>query len=124
MASVQSVGGIATILQVPPEATLNVNVRLYAKLETGLLVIDPGQQSMVVGPNEESLRNGIEGLREVLTSMLTWGELPSEHRVNHWSGVLQALSEQGVETDPETLMRLPFEMLADRATRERLAQGP
>src|SRR5688572_23740621 len=80
VAAVRWVGGIATIMRVSPASALNVNVRLFVKPRSGLLVVDPSLQTFVMAPNRQSLNN----LETSISGMLRTGQLPSEHRRGHW----------------------------------------
>jgi len=130
MAHVRLVGGIATInrpsatinrpsatINRPSEARshapdlINVYVRLFAKLNNGLLAIDPHPQSMRVGVPHDQARTLPDRVTRSL-GVAVGGVLPSELRAAKWGRVVEILDEQfGVATDPETLMALPFNLL-------------
>jgi hypothetical protein len=116
MAHVRSVGGIATINRLAEARShdpdlINVYVRLFAKLNDGLLAIDPHPQSVRVGVPHDQARSLPDRVARSLGAEVG-GVLPSELRVAHWGGVVETLDERfGVSTDPETLMALPFDLL-------------
>jgi hypothetical protein len=116
MAHVRLVGGIATINRLADARSrdpdlINVYVRLFAKLNTGLLAIDPHSQTVGVGvPHDEARTLPARVTRSLGAAV--GGVLPSELRAAHWGRVVEILDEQfGVSTDPETLMALPFNLL-------------
>jgi hypothetical protein len=119
MARVMSVGGIGTLMETrmgaqPEGASVNIAVALFAKLDQGVLVIDPNSYTLTVAmPLDE--RASAERLEETLWTMFSFGDLPPEHRQSHWQRVVDALAERGISTDPETLMSLPFELVLERA---------
>jgi len=112
MARVESAGGIATVQRVDggdPDL-VNVNVRLFAKLDSGLLAIDRGPQSINAGV----ARVDLPDLASLIPEALRSAEMTANHRASAWRGVLDDLRETyGIRTDPETLMSLPFDLVAD-----------
>ncbi len=116
MAHIRLVGGIATINRLAQARSrdpdlLNVYVRLFAKLNNGLLAIDPRPQSVGVGVPHDQARTLPDRVTRSL-GVEVGAVLPSELRVAHWGRVVKILDEQfGVSTDPETLMALPFNLL-------------
>jgi hypothetical protein len=122
MARVESAGGIATLQRVEDQDGdhIDVNVRLFAKLDSGLLAVDRNPQSVSAGIHREDLHD----LPSLIQQALRSGELTSDHRASAWGGVLEDLRETfGVSTDPETLMSLPFDLVPDGELR-RLVDGP
>ena len=112
MARVESAGAIATLQRGGEEdpARVDVNVRLFAKLDSGLLAVDRNPQSVSAEIHREDLHDLSSLIQEALRS----DELTSDHRASAWGGVLEDLHETfGVSTDPETLMSLPFDLVAD-----------
>jgi hypothetical protein len=110
MARVASVGGIATLRRAENAGEVRVAIRLFAKLDDGLLAIDRDPQTLEVGLGREELG----ALDEAVVTALRFGELPPEERESHWGGVIEELRETfAVRTDPETLMSLPFDLVAD-----------
>jgi hypothetical protein len=118
MTRVVSVGGIGTLLnssaQPEDEAprAVNVGVVLFAKLDFGRLVFDPLGRTLTMAPVESA--QSPEELEALLHASLTDGDLSAYRGTNHWRRVLAALDELGVNTDADTLMQLPFELLLDR----------
>jgi hypothetical protein len=112
MARVESAGGIATLQradETDPE-TIDVNVRLFAKLDSGLLAVDRSPQSVNAGIARVDLPDLASLVPEALRSV----ELDSDRRASAWGGVLDDLRETfGIRTDAETLMSLPFDLVAD-----------
>ena len=115
MARVVSTGGLVTILD--PDrggesgggaSHVNLNLRLFALEDRGLLAIDPASQSFSSAIARERVPPA-EGFSDFISSVLRLSETPSEHRQGYWGGVVSALRELGIETDPETLQALPFE---------------
>jgi hypothetical protein len=112
MAHVESTGAIATLQRVPQEDDdrLDVNLRLFAKLDSGLLAVDRSPQSVNAGV----ARVDLPDLASLVPETLRSGELDSAHRASTWGGVLDDLRETfGIRTDAETLMSLPFDLVAD-----------
>lgn len=112
MARVESAGGIATVQRVDggdPDL-VNVNVRLFAKLDSGLLAVDRSPQSINAGVSREDLAE----LGSLIPQALRSDEMTAGRRASAWGGVLDELRETfGVSTDAETLMSLPFDLVAD-----------
>jgi hypothetical protein len=120
MASIQSIGAIVTVNRAfdepdPNDSHVNLHVRYFAKLDTGLTVIDPNPQSQALGIARDQMVD-LEGMLGI--PMARMGELSAEHRLAPWEGVLEALKKVTSGSDPETLQRLPFEVLADGEVRE------
>jgi hypothetical protein len=112
VARVESTGGIATLQRVESEDadTLGVNVRLFAKLDSGLLAVDRSPQSFAAGV----ARLDLPDLGSLTAEALRSGELSSDNRASAWGGVLEDLRETfRIRTDAETLMSLPFDLVAD-----------
>jgi hypothetical protein len=112
MARVESAGGIATVQRVDSEdpELVNVNVRLFAKLDSGLLAVDRSPQRVNAG----IARTDLPDLASLIPEALRSADLGSGHRASAWGGVLDDLRETfGVHTDPETLMSLPFDLVPD-----------
>jgi hypothetical protein len=112
VARVESTGGIATLQRVESEDPdmLGVNVRLFAKLDSGLLAVDRNPQSVNAGV----ARVDLPELESLVPQALRSDELESGHRASTWGGVLDDLRETfGIRTDAETLMSLPFDLVAD-----------
>jgi hypothetical protein len=112
MAHVESAGGIATLQRVGEDdsETVDVNVRLFAKLDSGLLAVDRNPQSVNAG----IARVDLPDLASLVPEALRSGDLDSDHRASAWGGVLDDLRETfGIRTDAETLMSLPFDLVAD-----------
>ena len=125
MARVMSIGGIVTINRMAEEVAdpsiVNLNVRLFAKLDLGLLAIDPRPQSMAIGMGRNKLHELPDNVRQ---TMAMAGALPAGHRDSYLGGVVAVLADQfGVHTDVETLMALPFDLLPDSECRDALL-GP
>ena len=121
MARVESAGGIATLQRgdTGDPDLVDVNVRLFAKLDSGLLAIDRNPQSVNAGIHRADLHD----LPSLIQQALRSDELTSDHRASAWGGVIEDLRETfGVSTDPETLMSLPFDLLADGELRALLAR--
>lgn len=116
MAHVRLVGGIATINRLAEVRShdpdlVNVYVRLFAKLNNGLLAIDPHPQSVGVGMSRDEARTLPDRVMRSL-GVAVGGLLPSELRDANWGRVVKILDQQfGVSTDAETLMALPFNLL-------------
>jgi hypothetical protein len=111
-ARVESAGGIATLGRVEARDpdSLTLNVRLFAKLDSGLLAVDRSPQSCQAG----IVRVDLEDLATLVVEALRSGELTAGHRAGYWGGVLDDLRETfGVRTDAETLMSLPFDLVPD-----------
>ena len=123
MARVQSIGAIATLSRLRPEeqqedSLVNVHLRLYAKVDNGLLAIDPNPQTSVVG----LARDGLGAIEEAVQFALWMPQTPTEHRQAQFARVIEELRVQhGVEIDAETLRSLPFELLPDAELRELIA---
>lgn len=121
MARVRSVGAIATLSRVPELAQVqeaqgiaNVHMRLFAKLDNGLLAIDPNPQTAGFGVPLQSAERAID----MFELMLRSNDLPGEHRQAQWSRVVHELASTfDVHIDAETLKSLPFELIADDETR-------
>ncbi len=123
MARITSVGGIATLLHVPEADAdiINVNVRLYAKTDMGLLAIDRRPQSYSSGVQRDALRkreaNALRTLHQAPDFLRP--ELGEGRTQGPWQGVMEELKEFfELETDPETLQALPFELVVDRELAE------
>jgi hypothetical protein len=119
MARVESAGGIATLHRVDSAdpKIVDVSLRLFAKVDVGLLAIDPDPQTFIL----TLPRGQLLDLEEATLLSLRWSELEAEHRRGYWGGVMQVLRETyEVTTDPETLMSLPFELMPDAELRELL----
>jgi hypothetical protein len=132
MARVQSVGGIATLQRLPKElaeeqdpsvaeGSTSIHVRLYAKTDMGLLAIDPRPQSYGAAIPREALKRGEDyaqiGL--VVAPEFHFEELGEGRTQGPWHGVIEELkSSFEIETDPETLQALPFELIFDRELAE------
>ena len=115
MARVLAVGAIVTVNHddaLPKNAPLNLHLRLYAKVDDGTLVIDPAAQTAGLGIDRARLPDA-RGFRETVKLALSYGDLPSTHRQAQWSRIVNGLGERGIDTDPETLMNLPLELLLD-----------
>ncbi len=118
MARVRSVGAIATVGDGPVAERVGVHLRLFAKTDAGLLAIDPRPETATV---EVAARDpgALLGQVALVLGVAAGGQIPARVRAGHWGRVVAALAEQfGIETDPETLMALPFELLADAPLRE------
>lgn len=116
MARVESAGGIATVQRVESgDAELvNVNVRLFAKLDSGLLAVDRNPQSVNAGV----ARVDLPDLASLIPEALRSTEMTADNRASAWRGVLDDLRESfAIRTDPETLMSLPFDLVADAELR-------
>ena len=112
MARVESAGGIATLHRVEVEDAdlVNVNVRLFAKLDSGLLAVDRSPQSVNAG----IARVDLPELGGLVQEALRSDAMTAGHRASAWGGVLEDLRATfGVNTDAETLMALPFDLVAD-----------
>jgi hypothetical protein len=124
MARVTSIGGIATILRLFPASaesaeSRQVNIRLFAKLDSGILAIDPAPQSISMGYADDA--NMAHLADQVARSMGLAGQLTAGHRQSFWGRVLDVLEQDhSVKTDAETLMALPFELLMDDELRGQL----
>lgn len=116
MARVVSTGGFVTLLDMDRDldpktaVTINLNVRLFALVDNGLLAIDPASQSTGGGYSRDSLPSRSR-LGDVTSAIFRIPQLPSGHRGAIWGGVIAALKELNIETDPETLQALPFEAI-------------
>lgn len=124
MARVQSVGGIATVqgrFRGQPEHEdvggdiLNINVRLFAKTEVGLLAIDPRPQTYVTTIPRDALRSRQP---HTLLGLLRAPEFlhpeVEDRTQGPWRGVIEDLRRTfSIETDAETLQALEFELLMD-----------
>jgi hypothetical protein len=112
MARVRSAGGIATLHHIDHDDgnEVHVVVRLFAKLDDGMLAIDRDPVSLDVGVPAGQLAT----LHDAVVTALRFGELPEEERQSYWGGVVEELRETfSVRTDPETLMSLPFDLVPD-----------
>jgi hypothetical protein len=99
--------------------TINVSVRLLALLEIGLAVAAKGNPS-TVGFARNSVAD-LGALEEIVLKMARMGSVPSQHRQAQWGGLVDALAEFGIETDAETLLALPIELVAVEAVRDLFA---
>lgn len=115
MARVISTGGILTLhdptadgLPTPQAGLVNLHVRLFALVDSGLTAIDPRPQSFAWTSSQGPLP-ALEGLADKISSSLRDADLPSGHRQASWSRVVAELKGFGIETDPETLQALPFD---------------
>jgi hypothetical protein len=120
MARVESVGGIATLQRVEVEDPdlVNVNVRLFAKLDSGLMAVDRSPQSVNAGV----ARADLPELGGLVQEALRSDAMTAGHRASAWGGVLDDLRETfGISTDAETLMSLPFDLVADGELRALVA---
>jgi hypothetical protein len=120
MARVRSVGAIATVDEEEAHSSerLSVHLRLFAKTDDGLLAIDPHPETATVTVQARD-PGALLGQVALVLGVAAGGQIPAEMRAGHWGRVVGALADQfGIETDPETLMVLPFELLADEALRE------
>jgi hypothetical protein len=136
MARVKSIGALATVnrmmelrdsdavlpdLEPGAVQPFNVHVRLFAKLNDGLLAMDPRPQTMGVGvvPSE------FGDLAQLIQSQMQMaGQLPAEHRDAWWGRVIAVLAEvHKVHIDATTLMALDFELVPDGELRAVLAGG-
>ena len=118
MAGVRSVGAIVTVVNVaaldlPEDAppvldgtVVNFAVRLFAKLDSGMLAI-PRPPGIGIALRRDELSLG------VLRSRLPHrdGALPPHIRRATWDAVADELRSLGITTDSQSLMELPFEAL-------------
>ena len=112
VAKVRSTGAVATLLESAGDTT-NILLYLFAKLDIGALVI--GQRATTFAPNTEIM--SVEDIGEGLQHMLGYGDLRPDHRRSHWGELVERLAAVDVHTDPETLVRLPFEIVPDASVR-------
>jgi hypothetical protein len=121
MARVESVGAIATLKRSDEDeddGSLSVSIRLFAKLDSGLMAIDRDPESLSL---QMPTRVALEQLAEITATALSYGELPPAHRREHWEGLIAELRASSlVHTDAETLMSLPFDLVPDGELREAL----
>lgn len=85
-----------------------LNTRLFALADNGLMAIDASAQSTAAGYGREALPRRAQ-LGKVISCAFRLPQLPPGHREAIWAGLVDALKELGIETDPETLQALPFE---------------
>ena len=96
---------------------VNLYVRLFAITDHGLAVMDERPQSQTYGTNRSDLAS-LDDLEGKLVAMLRFEDLPSEHRKMIWQPLLDELSKIfNIQSDPETLQSLPFELVPVRAVR-------
>jgi hypothetical protein len=124
MASVDSIGAAVTVLRFPEmddqESThINLYVRLFARLDSGVLVFSAD----VSGTTASVQRDQLNQLEEFVLMALRVDQLPADHRQGQWRGVLDQLATLNINTDPETLIRLPFELLPDAEVRALIGSG-
>lgn len=121
MARVRSTGALATLLR-PEElgggdpGTVNLSLRLFAVLDIGASVVSPGAAS-TVAPDLKRLRS-LDDVEAISLVGFRLGQLPTDHRQAIWSGLVDELAKFDVQTDPETLQALPFELVPTREVRE------
>jgi hypothetical protein len=125
VARIASTGGLVTVTNLPlPEEgdpnIVNLSIKLFAVLEMGVAVFDPRPQSQGMGFNRGSIK-GVAGLEDYLISSLRYDELPAEHRKAHWQPLLGELEKYEIQSDPETLRSLPFELVPVQAVRDLFA---
>lgn len=122
MARIQSVGAIATLGPAiegdPP--SINVNLRLFAKIERGLLAIDPAAQSFGAGVALGSLAKVAEVTESGLRAQQ---RLPKGIMTDPWERVAAELKKLSVETDAETLRALSFDFVPDGELRGLLEEN-
>jgi hypothetical protein len=79
MARVVSTGAVVTVSHWEGDAAqtapLNLHLRLYAKLDNGLLAIDPNPQTAGMGVDRSRIGDA-ENLRAMSKLSLSWGQLP------------------------------------------------
>jgi hypothetical protein len=121
MARVESVGGIATLKRgtdAEDDGSLSVSIRLFAKLDSGLMAIDHDAESLSL---QMPTRVALDELAGITATALRYGELPPAHRREHWEGLVAELHATSlIHTDAETLMSLPFDFVPDGELREAL----
>jgi hypothetical protein len=103
MAVIRGVG--ARIFVVPSgESPHNFGVQLFADLPSGERVTTDEVTTFGAG----ALPDTVEDLETVLLASLRHPNLTAEQRDAFWGPLVTALREGGVDTDAETIMRLPF----------------
>jgi hypothetical protein len=97
-----------TVFGIEPDPSIqNTDARLFADLADWRRIVDPHPQSFAVGGAPPS---SLAELRQVVSISLQHGQIPSGHRSSCWGGLLDDLSELGIETDAETLKSLPLHL--------------
>jgi hypothetical protein len=132
VARVRSAGGIATLQRLPggdetrqSDTSVNINVRLFAKTDTGLLAIDPNPQSYAAAIPHDALKQGEAhaAIGLLFAPEFMRPELGEGRTQGPWQGVIEQLRRVfAIETDPETLQALEFEFIADRELAEELTR--
>jgi hypothetical protein len=124
MARIRSVGGIATVQgrfsnRAAREAAyadgLQINVRLFAKTDVGLLAIDPRPQTYLTAIHRDAFRGGQAQAFDGLDRAPEFLHPDADDRTQGpWDGVIEDLQRTfNIETDAETLQALDFELLMD-----------
>jgi hypothetical protein len=122
MARIRSVGGIATVDGRFPGQTaagaadgLQINVRLFAKTDGGLLAIDPRPQTYLTAiPRDALPRRQAQAFDGLLRAPEFLHPEADDRTQGPWGGVIEDLQRTfSIETDAETLQALDFELLMD-----------
>ena len=124
MARIRSVGGIATVQgrhrdRIEPRDGagdgIQINVRLFAKTDVGLLAIDPRPQTYLTAiPRVAMYGLDLEKVHGLLRAPEFLHPERDDRTQGPWGGVIEDLQRTfSIHTDAETLQALEFELLMD-----------
>jgi hypothetical protein len=128
MAAIERVGARIFILKAPsdlPEAdsdVVNFGYQLYADLRIGMRVMTPHTSTLGVG--RLKIPATLDALADMLLVSLRHNDLPEEIRAAFWGPLPAELKRFGIDTDAETVMRLPFVPEATDEVLELLGERP
>jgi hypothetical protein len=125
MARIVSTGALVTVQPFlgsgePQPGLVNLNFRLFALIDMGVPIFSAALQSQGMGLSRSSV-GSLERLEDLAVS---WRPRPDDEeaatafRQNLWQPVVDELAKIDIQTDPETLAALDFEMVPVRAVRE------
>lgn len=115
MASVRSVGARIYVTNFPDEVpiapgSVHFSYQFFADLEIGRRVM--ALQSSGLQIPRAAVPQTLEELSDMVLKGVRNPSLSAEHRASHWGHLAATLAAVGVQTDSETLMRLPFRLEA------------
>jgi hypothetical protein len=109
--SVRSIGATASLNhEVPEDETFAVvDLRLYALTDAGEQIDDPQPASLTV----RCARDKLAALELSVLMTMRLSRPPTGARLDAWQRICAALTERGIDTDPETLHALKFSLTPD-----------
>ena len=116
MARIVSTGAVLSVLHFPPGVPgdgTNLEAVQFARLSDGTVVTVNREKAHGPGLIVDIETATKKSLRDAIDFSFLNRDLPNPHRLGFWQGLVRALAAQGIPTDPETLLALPFTMELD-----------